>query len=574
MLLGALAVSAGPGGHADAALLDGVRAVAVSPDGAHVYAASEFDDSVAVFRRSAGSGDLLALQSVRHAPGGPWLDAANSVALSPDGRHLYVAAFVSSAVNVFKRDPITGLLSFVEAEDAAAAGVDGLAGAHGAIVSPDGAHVYVAGYADDAIAVFARDPGSGGLSFVEAQRDGVGGVDGLAGILWVSVSPDGSHLYAAGAVDGAVAVFARDPATGALSFLQVLRNGAGGARGLDGARVAVVSPDGRHVYVASGGIGVGPVDHALVAFARDQTTGLLSFVDAYVDDTGDLNGLNAGYSIGFAAGGSVLAVASFGDNALAIFDRDAVSGALALRHVTFDGPAALGGAHAVAASPDDAELYVAAFNEPALAWFDRDPGTGAVAFAGAVTSADSGLALCPAAPPAGCREAARSSLRLKHVVAGDRIVYAWRHGAATSLPDFGDPPAGSTSYALCLYHAAGGGPVFLAGAFAPHDAQCSAGPGSCWRRDGRGLSYGAETGAPAGVESVTLRPGHDGQARVAVRAAGAHLPVALRALPLAPPVTALVVNSQGGCWRTTFEDADLRRNDVTPAGRFVFKAIQ
>jgi 6-phosphogluconolactonase (cycloisomerase 2 family) len=37
-------------------------------------------------------------------------------------------------------------------------------------VSPDGRHVYVAGQLDNAIAIFARDPLTGALTFVEAKR--------------------------------------------------------------------------------------------------------------------------------------------------------------------------------------------------------------------------------------------------------------------------------------------------------------------------------------------------------------------------------------------------------------------
>ena len=43
--------------------------------------------------------------------------------------------------------------------------------------------------------------------------DGVGGVDGLWGAHSVTVSPDGSHLYAAGQLDNAVAVFSRNSTT-------------------------------------------------------------------------------------------------------------------------------------------------------------------------------------------------------------------------------------------------------------------------------------------------------------------------------------------------------------------------
>jgi 6-phosphogluconolactonase (cycloisomerase 2 family) len=90
--------------------------------------------------------------------------------------------------------------------------VDGLDGARGVAVSPDGAHVYVTGRIDDAVATFARDPATGALSFVELDKDGMGGVDGLDDASLAAASPDGAHLYVAGQLDDAVATFAREGA--------------------------------------------------------------------------------------------------------------------------------------------------------------------------------------------------------------------------------------------------------------------------------------------------------------------------------------------------------------------------
>ena len=39
---------------------------------------------------------------------------------------------------------------------------------------------YVTGNGDDAVAVFSRASSTGALTFVEVQKDGVNGVDGLA----------------------------------------------------------------------------------------------------------------------------------------------------------------------------------------------------------------------------------------------------------------------------------------------------------------------------------------------------------------------------------------------------------
>jgi DNA-binding beta-propeller fold protein YncE len=61
------------------------------------------------------------------------------------------------------------------------------------------------------------------LTFVEFQQDGVDGVDGLGVAAGVDISPDGKHVYVTGAGDDAVAVFSRNTATGALTFVSFSR---------------------------------------------------------------------------------------------------------------------------------------------------------------------------------------------------------------------------------------------------------------------------------------------------------------------------------------------------------------
>jgi DNA-binding beta-propeller fold protein YncE len=53
------------------------------------------------------------------------------------------------------------------------------------------------------------------LNFVEAVFDGPQGAEGLEGATAVVVSPDGKHVYVAAGESDALAVFTRDPATGA-----------------------------------------------------------------------------------------------------------------------------------------------------------------------------------------------------------------------------------------------------------------------------------------------------------------------------------------------------------------------
>jgi len=172
------------------------------------------------------------------------------------------------------------VLEFLEFHQDGLGGVNGLDAARGVAVSPDGTSVYVAGSGEDAIAVFERNELTGALSFVEFQQDGVGGVEGLDLDRSVTVSPDGRHVYATGQLDDAVAVFSRNPTSGALTFVEFQQDGASGVDGLAGAISVTVSPDGAHVYVAS------ITENAVVVFSRNQTSGALTFVEFEQDGVG------------------------------------------------------------------------------------------------------------------------------------------------------------------------------------------------------------------------------------------------------------------------------------------------
>ena len=103
------------GDCADGFALVGAFSVAVSRDGKNVYVASATSDAVAVFARDKLTGKLLQLGSQGGCvsetgtgglcANGKALDGAQSVAVSPDGKHVYVASFGSAAVAVFMRAP-------------------------------------------------------------------------------------------------------------------------------------------------------------------------------------------------------------------------------------------------------------------------------------------------------------------------------------------------------------------------------------------------------------------------------------------------------------------------------------
>src|SRR6059058_5786267 len=287
-------------GTGDVTGLNGAYGVTVSPDGKQVYVAGELDNALAVFSRDPATGALTFVEVEHDTVGG-------------------VAGLKGAHAVVFSRDAASGALSFVETKRDNKGKVNGLNGAESVAVSPDGLHVYVAGRNDNAIAVFERDVASGMLTFVEEQRSGTGGVEGLLGAKSVAVSPDGAHVYAAGSLDDAVAVFGRDATTGKLTFVEAQREGANGITGLAGARAVTLSPDGADLYVA------GATDDALAVFSRDAATGRLTFVEAQHDGAGGVNGLNGANAVATSPDGTYVYVTGSVDGALAVFQRDAAT---------------------------------------------------------------------------------------------------------------------------------------------------------------------------------------------------------------------------------------------------------
>ena len=223
---------AGPCG--DGTALDGALGVVVSPDGKSAYVASYDSGAVAVFDRAAdgtltqkpGTAGCISDTGAGPCVDGTALDGASSVTVSPDGRSVYVASQIGSAVAVFDRaadgtltqKPGTaGCIS----DTGAGPCVDGtaLAVAASVTVSPDGQSAYVASFDSDAVAVFDRaadgtltqKPGTAGCisETVLGTCDDGSALDGPRS---VTVSPDGRSVYAASVISDAVAVFDREPA--------------------------------------------------------------------------------------------------------------------------------------------------------------------------------------------------------------------------------------------------------------------------------------------------------------------------------------------------------------------------
>ena len=283
--------------------LNGAVAIAVSPDGQHLYVASR-GNAVAVLARNLTTGVLTQLSGpagcIAEAgdgvtcTDGTALVGLRTVTVSPDGKSVYIGARDGDAVAVLARHPTTGALTQLSGPAGCVSETSlggsctvghGVLGARGVAVSPDNRHVYVAAQNNNAVAIFARDTTTGALvqlpglaGCIAENGDGVTCAvgAGLREAVFVTMSPDGTNLYVASQLSDAVATFARNTLTGGLIQLPgvagcVSEDGSddgmalvcADGKGLLGALTVTVSPDGLNAYVAS------YISNALTVFTRE-----------------------------------------------------------------------------------------------------------------------------------------------------------------------------------------------------------------------------------------------------------------------------------------------------------------
>ncbi|MCK4600978.1 MAG: beta-propeller fold lactonase family protein, partial [Phycisphaerae bacterium] len=126
-----------------------------------------------------------------------------------------VAGESNGTVSVYDRDAATGLLTFRAVYRNGHNGVSGISHAESVVVSPDDQLVFVAGGPyGNSLAAFRRDQVTGSLTFLEAHYDNQDGFNGLGGPYALAISPDGRNLYTAAINDNAVGAFTLEFASG------------------------------------------------------------------------------------------------------------------------------------------------------------------------------------------------------------------------------------------------------------------------------------------------------------------------------------------------------------------------
>lgn len=347
----------GSGGCAKAIGLDGPNSVALSPDGRYLYATSRNSSSVTAFRRNRSTGALSQLRGAAGCvsglpvPGcgtGRALVGPDVLALSPDGRNVYVGSFLGNALAVFARSASTGALTQPEgtagciaaSATSSCATALGLEAPEGMAVSADGTSVYVASALSNALVAFARDTSTGTLAqatdgsgcIVESPLTGCSTGVQLSGANAVAVSSDDDDVYVTSLFSDSVTAFSRSNSPAALAqkpgtagcLIYLRAAGCSFGRALSAPEGLAISPDGTSVYAAAFATG------AIAVLDRGRRSGTLAqkpgragcLAPRSVPGCSPGRALRGVSSIALSPDGRYVYSTSFGSNAVDVFRRN------------------------------------------------------------------------------------------------------------------------------------------------------------------------------------------------------------------------------------------------------------
>ena len=286
----------------------------ISPDQKYVYAASQQDQAINLFKIK-DNGHLEFITYEKGLLSGKTLDNLQSISLSPSGNNLYAVAEGESVLMQFRIDPNNGLLEFqknyTEEDDPK---FHGIKGAFKTVISDDGRYLYLSSPLRNGILIFERNVDNGNLTFLDAHYDSEDQIDALGGVREIAISKDGDFFYALAPDENAITLFERYPGTGLIYQKEVLTSEHTNSN-LDYPIQLDQSPDGNQIYVTSFH------SNSLSIFDLDKNYGNLYYRKSFRNEEDPNVLLKKPSAVTVAHDGSYVLVGAGGNEALSVFKR-------------------------------------------------------------------------------------------------------------------------------------------------------------------------------------------------------------------------------------------------------------
>ncbi|MFT4302879.1 MAG: beta-propeller fold lactonase family protein [Desulfovibrio sp.] len=337
-----------------------------------------------VFARDVATGELTLVQSFSLGASGlnvNGLTSFTSSVISQDGKILYVAACevqdgnwgavnypsTSAGILLFSRDSATGNFVFkgVQAQQGVS-GVDGLGKVISELVlSNDGKFLYTANgllmnhssASQSAITIFSIDAADGSLGYVGTHSGG-SAASGIYNPSNIVLSSDGNYAYVSNSSGNCIGIFARNSATGGLTYIATVNEAyinadSDGSTWVNGSlstlQDIVITPDGNFVYVSAAVNG----GNKISVFSRDAGTGALHFVESFA-----VTGFTFVRELVVSADSSTLYVGGYGASSIQLYSINPNTGKLNLSSTL----ALSGQAGHIVVSPDGKNIYGGTYN--------------------------------------------------------------------------------------------------------------------------------------------------------------------------------------------------------------------
>ncbi len=320
-----------------------------------------------------------------------------SVVISDCGKYAYTAAYTAGAVSFFSRNPETGELT----HEQTVRDPSYMVGAVSVRLSPDQTKAVAACFRSKSVVLFQINPNTGSLNQVDVLRGlGPSHSQAMSWTIEANFSDDSKFIYAldpAYGRSGAVITIRVD--NNSLKWVQTNRGENGcfrGVRGID------CHPNGKWIYVTSDDAST------LTVLARDEKTGKTKVLKVYKDSTEGIRGLGGAFAVACSPDGRFVYTSSGrfrGDDTVGVY-RVEDDGQLALVQEIQNGDSELDGfegGNEILVTPDGKYVYAAATRSSMVAGFRRDKETGrltvldteSIALVGAGNLGPAGLGISP-----------------------------------------------------------------------------------------------------------------------------------------------------------------------------------